>query len=295
MTAAPEIHFRPLGPSVFEAGFVRGSDDFDARELLLADIHIDNKHCLRGLLRDILDEALERGARTHIFGDLFDVMGGKYDPRSSKGDLRPELQVDDYFDALVDDAVAFFAPYASILGVVSPGNHETAVLKRHETDLVRRFVKELNREHGGSAHVGTYAGWIVYRFARRNPSGSTGQRNTIRLHYDHGYGGGGEVTRGTIQANRRAVRLPDADIVVSGHIHEGYQMPIPRERILESGRVILDEQLHLAIPTMKEEYLSHEGFHTEKGRNPKPLGGWWLDFAYRRRSRSVEFTATRAK
>lgn len=57
-------------------------------ELLLAsDVHFDNPKCRRDIFFRHLNEAKKRGAKVAIFGDLFCLMQGKYDPRRSKKDI----------------------------------------------------------------------------------------------------------------------------------------------------------------------------------------------------------------
>ena len=102
--------------------------------------------------------------------------------------------------------------------------------------------------------------------------------------------GGGPVTKGVIQANRKAVYLPDADFCVSGHIHEQWLMTQPRERISsKTGRTYIDEQVHICLPTYKEEYLMGQDFHRERGRPPKPLGAYWVRFYAERDDIKYEF------
>ncbi|NBW21525.1 MAG: hypothetical protein EBR82_77560 [Caulobacteraceae bacterium] len=57
---------------------------------LLSDLHWDNPHCDRELLKKHLDAAVKRDAGVFIFGDLFCAMQGKYDPRGNKEGIRPE-------------------------------------------------------------------------------------------------------------------------------------------------------------------------------------------------------------
>ena len=71
-------------------------------------------------------------------------MQGKYDRRASKTDLRPIHQVDNYLDAVVNTAVDWFSPYADMFALVAEGNHESAIRRHHETDLIERFVTTLN-------------------------------------------------------------------------------------------------------------------------------------------------------
>lgn len=185
----------------------------EAWGLLQSDVHWDNPKCDRDTLKEHLDEAADRGAFILDNGDWFCAMQGKWDKRANKSDLRPEHQSATYLDALVDTSAEYLAPYAPYLGVRGFGNHETGILKRHETHLTERLVERIKAKHPKSpVKLGGYGGWIVievrYGGTRIHP---------FKLHYHHGHGGGGPVTRGVIQTNRMAVYLADADIVWTGH------------------------------------------------------------------------------
>lgn len=117
--------------------------------LLVSDIHWDNPHCRRDLLGRVLRQAQERGAGILIFGDLFCLMQGKYDPRASKADVRPEHQTANYLDAVVNTAAEYFEPYRENIMLVCPGNHESSVLKRQETDVIARFADAIDVQAGG--------------------------------------------------------------------------------------------------------------------------------------------------
>ena len=65
--------------------------------LLIADTHFDSIKCDRKLLKKHLDQAKEKNAKIFIFGDWFDCMGGKWDKRSTKADIRPEYNTQTYF------------------------------------------------------------------------------------------------------------------------------------------------------------------------------------------------------
>jgi hypothetical protein len=245
--------------------------DWSQRMLLLADLHIDNPHSDLPLIKRTLEEARKTNARIYLFGDTFCAMQGKYDPRGSKADVRPEHQVNNYLDAIVEWTADILGPYADLIDIIGYGNHETSVLKRQESDLVQRLVAVLNDRNKSNIETGTYAGYVVWRFM------SGPKTNTHILHYDHGSGGGGPVTRGVIGTNRRAVYVADAHTVATGHIHERWLLEISRERIDKRGRVKLDIQTHVQLGTAKEERGPGIGFHVERGRGPKPLGWWWLE------------------
>lgn len=273
----------------------RRHGDWEQWLLLTADHHWDNPHCNRDLLKQHLDEAVARGAPIWSFGDAFCAMQGRYDPRRDPSDVRPEHRVRNYLDALVNTRAEWWQPYAGYLQFESCGNHELAIERHCETSLGERFAAVHNLT-GGSVTTGPYAGWIRVRFRDRGTSrGSHTQSVTIA--YDHGSGGGGPVTKGVIQTNRRSVYLPDADIMLTGHIHEAWQLEVERERLSESGKPYLDTLLHVQLATYKEERLDPggSGFHVERGRPPKPLGGWWLRFYWSRARERVHYQVIRTE
>jgi hypothetical protein len=238
--------------------------------LLSSDGHWDNPDCDREMMRRHLAECRERNAVWFHFGDFFCAMQGKYDKRSDKSKIRPEHQNGKYLDSLVSTAAEWFEDFADVPKLFALGNHETAILKNHETNLIERIVERVNT-NDGKTYMGGYGGWIRFQFARCH------EKQSINLKYFHGHGGGGPVTKGVIQSQRQAVFLPDADIVVSGHVHEQYTIPFVRERLKDSGKIVLEEQWHVRTPTYKDEYKDgYGGWHIETGKPPKPLGAWWM-------------------
>ncbi len=241
--------------------------------LLSSDRHHDNAHTNHKLEKRHLEQAVERKAGIIDVGDMHCAMQSKEDRRQNRGAMRDENAVEEYFDSLVDSAIEFYAPYAKQFIMISEGNHETAVKKKWGTCLTTRTVKGLNQATGSSIFKGGYGGWINFVINRH------GSKHRFRCKFFHGSGGGGPVTRGVIQTNRMAVYLPDADIVVSGHTHDAWVVPISRERISNTGKVTIDEQVHIKTATYKDEYgQGTEGWHIERGGPPKPLGGYWLRF-----------------
>lgn len=274
-SVASRARLSVIGPTVFEwrVPFKR-AEGWQTEVLCQSDLHWDSPDCDRRLLARHLDQARARGAPIWWFGDTLDAMGGKNDRRSHKQGVRPEHQVDNYYDALVTSAGEWFAPYADNLALYSDGNHETAVTRHTEANLTERVCERLRVHHGGHVQAGEYKGWIIVRLVDGK------HQQTMRIAYDHGSGGGGPVTRGVIQTNRRAVDLPDADVIFSGHIHERWFLESPRVRVSEKGVISRSEQLHVQLATYKEERLSGKGYHVEKGRGLKPLGGFWLRLYY---------------
>jgi hypothetical protein len=241
--------------------------------LLISDLHWDNPHCDRGLLKNHLDEALRRNAAIILNGDTYCCMGGRYDRRADKSLIRPEHNTDRYFDAIVDTSVEWFAPYSKNILLIGYGNHETAIIKHGETDLLQRFASTLNYATGSAVEVGGYGGTIDIRVLH----------DTIRgvnfvVHYFHGSAGGGVVTRGVIADQRLLASTEGYDLTWMGHVHELYYHQNMIHRYDRSTKTLLQKPIHqLRTATYKEEWDGgYMGFHTERGRGPKPLGGYWM-------------------
>ena len=236
--------------------------------LFISDVHLDSVHCDRVKLKQHLDLALERNAIVFIFGDLLDLMQGKYDPRSNKADLNPKYNTARYIDEVINDVVEFLTPYKSILAFYSPGNHETSVEKRIEYGIVDKICEKLDMSQGN------YSGYIYCRFFSYLEEST---KVPLIIGYHHGYGGGGPVTRDSIQTARKAVYLPDANVVISGHTHDRWIIPITRNRISRYGESI-DQQWHLKTGTYQNAPIDFNGYAIEKGLAPKAGAGIWMKY-----------------
>lgn len=250
--------------------------------LCTADHHFDHVDCERELLRYHLDQARDRGAGVVVVGDLFCAMQGKLDRRASKPELRPEYLVAGYMDAIVDDALAWYGPYAQNLKLLTYGNHETKVTSYQETDILRRFHQGVTRQPGGEgALLGRYAGWLCVD--AEFPDGAV---QTLRGRYHHGWGGGGPVTLGVIGTNRQAAAA-DYDFYIQGHIHECWEIVRVRETVGPSGQVEYRSVPHICCGPYKNEGTRGIGWHVETGKPVKPLGGRWLRFYWSERQQAV--------
>lgn len=212
-------------------------------------------------------------------GDTFCLMQGRGDPRGAKGDIRPEHKTNTYFDSVIDDAIDWFSPYAHLITVVGKGNHETSVIKHHETDVIKRFVDGLNAKNGTNVQSGEYGGWITVKLKHQ------GANCQFRIKYFHGSGGGGIVTKGAINITRALEMYEGMDVFTMGHIHENSARNDVRETLdgTSKYRPVLRTIHSMLTGTYKEEYNDGKGgFHVERGAPPKPLGGRILDLSFRR-------------
>jgi hypothetical protein len=257
---------------------------------LSSDHHWDSTKCRRDLLKTHFDEILCRNAASIVTGDVYDLMGGKFDKRSAKSELRPELKSSNYLDAVIEQSVDWYAPYAQNMIVVGEGNHETAIKSRYETDMIQRFIGLMNAQTGSKIYFGGYSGWVRFAFTMQVSGRGEPVMQSVVYHFDHGWGGGGQVTHDAIQHQRRQVYLPDADIVSSGHSHDLWSKDIARVRLTKNGTVYQDSQLHLKLPSFKDDYQDgHGGWCIERGHAPKVQGSYWVRFFWSSREEKVLF------
>lgn len=244
--------------------------------LLRSDAHHDNPHCNWDLEKKHLDEALERNAGIVDGGDLFCAMQGAWDPRKSKSCLRPEHQRSDYLDAIVTTAADFYQPYAKNIVCLGQGNHETSILKRHESNLTERLAQALRDRTGALVPVTGYTGWLKFQFMVGN------RVQTARtLWHCHGYGGGGPVTVDNIQAQRQNAYVEGADIMFSGHTHDRWAREFCKVGLTQDGEVFQRSLWYVKSASYKNDYNEGGGgWHVETGKPPKPLGAWWLKMTY---------------
>jgi len=249
-------------------------DRNETRLAILSDLHWDNPKCDRDMLKRHLDYCLKESIPVMVVGDLFCLMQGKGDRRGNKSDIRPEHNNAKYLDSVVETAVEWFSPYASILTVIGYGNHETAIIKYQETDLLQRFVDLMNYKNKSNIFTGGYGGWLVIK---KNIRTNTSMSKTLK--YFQGSGGGGIVTKGAINLTRALETYENMDVFVMGHIHENSSRNDVRDALqYNTGKhtyELIQKQIHLAITgTYKEEYVDgFGGWHVERGAPIKPLGG----------------------
>jgi hypothetical protein len=249
---------------------------------MLSDIHWDNPKCDWDLLKKHLDYCLEQNIPIHFNGDTFCLMQGSYDPRKVKGNIRPEHNTPNYFDAVIETAVEFFAPYAHLITVVGYGNHETSILRRQEIDQVQRFVDLMNFREKTNIQAGGYGGWLVIRQMDKH-----GSKFATNIKYHHGIGNGGIVTRGALQMNRALTMFENYDVFTHGHTHDNSCMNLSRDTLTKKGKSsykMTQKNIHTMLTgTYKNDYDDGAvGWTIERGHPPKPVGGRILEINCKR-------------
>ncbi|MCK4827997.1 hypothetical protein KA005_70360 [bacterium] len=249
--------------------------------LLRSDVHHDSIKCNINLEKRHLDQAIERNAMIMDFGDTFDVMQGRKDPRRDPDEINSLFNHKEYYDLVLDHVVRSYMPYKDNFVLVATGNHENAVLKHAGTDLTGHLASAL-----GCA-AGKWGGWVRFMFKYENHNSS------INLRYMHsGPSKNAPVTKGVIDTNRIATWLTDADIVYTGHDHNQWIVPVEREGLNRRGKPVRKQTLFVKGPGYKDGWgEGKEGFEVECSGGPKPMGSIWLRFYYDRKEQAVKVTA----
>lgn len=263
------------GPRQFREERILKPNEVTPVGLLLSDVHFDSTKCDRDMLKNHLDKALALKASVYIFGDWFDLMQGMYDPRRSYSSLRPEYKSITYLDDVINDAVEFLEPYREVLAMVGRGNHETNIEKRLSTSPIDRLVGAL----GGGIMAGPYSGWVQLVYSRN--ANNHGGRHQRMLHFHHGYGGNAPRSKGVLNVDLDQKEWPDADVIVSGHTHQKWHVPMSVERITDRLNTYEDTVHHLKLGSYKK-LDRFAGWEVEKGFQQPRLGGWWMDAELRR-------------
>jgi hypothetical protein len=266
---------------------VQATSDQRLSLMLASDVHYDSVVCDLDLFTRHLKLAEQLQAPVLIAGDLLDAMQGKYDPRRQPEDLKDQYKVSAYYDAIVMDCAKFLSKFNVPLYILCLGNHETAVLRQANTDLLNNVAYQLRIEHGKQAMAAGYWGYlrVMFRYNKGN-----GQASKL-LYWHHGVSNGAPVTKGVIQVARQGVYLQAPDIVLNGHNHQAYTMPIQVERVNQHTMEPYTSTIwYLRTPGYKKSAVDSQsvwGFEAERHRAPTPKGCLFLDMDYQKRGETI--------
>jgi len=242
--------------------------------LLLADNHVDSKGANNEMTTRLLAQAVERDAVVLCIGDSLDLMQGVGDKRGSKSALRSTLLSDNYFDRVIDQAADLFAPYASHIGMVAQGNHESAWMRHRESDPTAHLVRAIKDRAHSPVGTGGYGGWIKWQFELG------GSKLTYTQRYHHGGGGGAMMSFGVLDVRRMYSMIEGADSIVTSHLHTSNVVGIAREFLsTQNGSYKIEKKYcdFIRVGTTKDGWKdgSH-GWEVEKNFGPSPLRQKWV-------------------
>lgn len=254
-----------------DAGKV-GATGWEHRTLAMFDQHFDSDKCRKDLFEGGLRVAKDGGHPILFGGDMMDVMQTRNDPRRSRGgNMSDNMR---YLNNLIDELAEFLLPYAENIIAWFDGNHETAILKNCDLDLVEAVIGKLRDKTGYAINHMNYSGYILYGWKANS---SMNGKSAVWVH--HGYGGG-RLTRGVGRHMYHSASYPDADYYVTGHNHHCSIFPYAQERVTSQGEIYKRTQIHVQIPSLKDETKkkSGSGWGVMKDFEPQLNGYGWLKF-----------------
>jgi len=251
--------------------------------MLMSDLHIGAAETdIRRIERD-LATACDNGWDILINGDVMELIifqdRKRYTPNVlDSGIAANAAQV----DAHIDMAADVLAPYADNIRLIGCGNHETAILKYHGTDVTARLIAEIGRRTTNDSIVhGGYTGAVVLNFRREGAERPSGCHQ-YKIWYHHGFGGSAPVTKGMIDFSRVNAYVEDADVTWLGHKHQrtisqNVALRIPRqgsELQAESRWNIMTSHYHKhCSPQFTKAGHYKPNWNRERGAPESPNGG----------------------
>ena len=246
---------------------------------LTSDRHHDSMFSLSELELKHLEIAKKQSAIILDFGDIFDAMQTKGDPRANYALLKDKYRCAAYLDELVNGAIERYKPYADNFAMIAMGNHESTILDKLGTNLSARLAQGL----GEHVQAMPYAGWVTIK--ARTPNHLL---HKVNIYYNHGSSNGGLMSFGTLDVRRMASYLQDADIIVQGHTHDCYVLPLARERLCD-GKVERSVGWHVRTPSYLDDFASR-GWTARTGKPPRVHGCIWLMLQFERDRTGIRFT-----
>ena len=253
--------------------------------LLASDIHKDSEGFDEKRLRADFDEIKKLNGRIFINGDNVNAIVKSDSKRYVKsGD---KYANDGILNCITEELTDFYSEWVNYIDVIGIGNHEATIIKYHDYDIIRQVIINLNKlrdkklqpiRHGG------YSGFIRLSF---HAAKKTSCVYTYDIFYNHGQGGGAEVTKGMIGLQRRQYVI--ADLIWLGHTHTAIQDNDMHMIYLDRNASIKERgRRGLITGTYKKAlreydiqetgYLSSYGI--EKMRAPESNGGAILHIKY---------------
>jgi hypothetical protein len=257
-----------------------------------SDVHFDSKYCRRDLLQRDFDEALSRNAPIILGGDFLDLMQGRDDKRGSKGALQAELKEDGYVNRVIETTVKWLEPYKDNIILILRGNHDLSFRRKLEIDMVTLLADYLN---AGADRIktGGYSNYIKLHFLYADRA-----MKSKMIFHSHSSGFAGKRSRGSLAPDILAGTYPDADIYITEHSHDAFIIPKASERCTDQGRIYWENKWFAQIPSYQASWENpkKDDFWNVKNMNPRPLGGYFLNFIYNRKEDDIkckiEMTAT---
>lgn len=272
-----------ISPVCFQHTFNCDSYHDKFRLAIFGDPHIDSMGHCGDLFKEILSQCADTNTPVIIIGDLFDAMQGRSDRRHSKQALtQDDIGESPYFNNIIEKVANIFEPYIGrIPWILSlKGNHETAIEKYNEIDLMQILKYSLFKKGYDNFHFTGYRTYLKSLFVyKKRKYGGT---NLIGG-FHHGFGGA-RRSKGILNVDINKGMYGSVDYFCTGHTHEQWSYPSQVLKLDNRGYEYKKEVLFMQVPSFKEDITNvNSGYAVEKSFQPLPIGGYWLNINMHRK------------
>lgn len=255
-----------------------------------SDLHIDESLARWDELAALARKDREAGVKYAIaIGDTANmVLPVDLKRYRASGQPRAIQGLDDWLDSTVEFVVGRLKQLGYTWWLVTPGNHEDEVLRRHGVDVVRRIGDGLGCQVGG------YSGVLDVRVKL-----SRGMSSVVRILWHHG-AWGGDLAKGYNGAVRWFNQHDEWDFGLYGHNHGSRHDVETRVKVSRTERRLITYRAHLVnLSSAVESYgddarVTHYGERRGYKRTPFApalLKIKWVRERHRRRAVMRKITA----
>ncbi len=219
---------------------------------VFSDVHYDSMKCNKKRFHEDAKYIVDNGGVLLFPGDLFDaIIKSDRKRHTQSGD---QFHVDSQLNDIVEYVTEGLLPYKDNIWFIGMGNHETAVLKYHQFDLVKQLVKNLNEERDksiGPIKQAPYKGFFQVVVTEKDNMYNPRQATLNGLFF-HGKGGSAPITKGMIDFNRISTTYV-ADVYLLGHKHQN---------ITDTGGRTIYVNKKGDIKQHMKQFMATAGYHT---------------------------------
>ena len=237
---------------------------------ITSDLHIGAIDFNEKGFHKVMSSIYDKCDKILILGDVFDAIFSK-DKRYTPS-VTSLAGIDDQLNGAIDMAFNILKPYANKIQLISKGNHEVAILKYVNVDILSMLIYRLNHETGSTIQMGSYRGYVQHVFTTANKN-----VRYYNLLYDHGHGGSSMVTKGMIDINRIKTGM-SFDGFFFGHKHNKIADIDNQISLSRTGKILTKKRISAQVGTFKNLIFDSKtvGWEDTKGFDNPVNGGIML-------------------
>lgn len=173
------------------------------------------------------------------------------------------METEEILDEQIDGLYSILEPYKERIIGTGLGNHEYTILKKCNTNPIKRLAEKLGTEYLG------YSWFYKLTLSEKNSRG-----RTVIIYGNHGYGGGSRTQGADLTKYSKDTSYYSADIFMYGHVHRLQFDEIPRLGIV-GNKLIAKPKVLVICGSFKKSLSDDTSVTWEQtcGFPPTKIGG----------------------